>query len=272
MSDKDASPLPSEITELLQKTDVGYVSIVSPKGELYSYPIAFYFSGWDVYFGTPASSAKLKFIRANPKVSLIVDNRKLTQDAVGALLRGKAHVLTIRRVLASVFSMVPTARGFSKKYPGLFSFYAKGKELPDERKLYKYRLVRITPASIMYWIGYKYGRYVPKKREGEHFGLLEPDQRNDESDLEAVAGLLGSGREAPVLPSPLSMDESWVARLDEATSEGSLSREERRIIRSFLSRSSESSAELVNAHFGAKVTAEEKSILKKWRASSETQE
>jgi len=242
--------VPPEVQELLQKTDVGYLSVMSPKGQLYSYPIAFYFAGRDVYFVTPVSSAKLKFIRASPRVSLIVDNRKLTRDAVGSLIQGDARVFTISQIVRSIISVGSAARGFTKKYPGMLSFYAKGKGLPDERKLHKYRMVRINPTSIVYWVGYKYGRCNLEKQAA----VGQETTQQDEMDLETVAGLFQ--KELPVLKQLVSLDDVWLASLDDATSKGGISTEEQRIIRSFADRGGT-----------ARVTIAEKSILEKWRAS-----
>ncbi len=41
-------------------------------------------------------------------------------------------------------------------------FYVRGKGLPDERKIYNYRLIRIDPTKIIYWLGYAFGRYCAR--------------------------------------------------------------------------------------------------------------
>ncbi len=271
MLDKDPHSLPAKIRQLLETTNIGYLSVASPKGDLFSYPVAFYFSGSDIYFVTPVSSAKLRFIRANRRVSLIVDNRKLTLDAVGALIQGDARILTIGQLFTSVLSVLPSALGFSKKYPGMFSFYAKGKDLPDERKLHKYRLIRIAPASMLYWIGYKYERFVPRKGHAKQLGERKSDRKIVSPTPRAVASLLEYRSEQTELEPPLSFDESWLLKLEEAASEGVVSPEERRIISLFADNSSKSSGKLTKTPLDPRVSIDEKSILKRWLASNETQ-
>src|SRR5205807_1989647 len=70
----------------------------------------------------------------------------------------------------------------------MLTFYARGKELPDERKLYKYRLIRIEPSKIIFWKGYNFGRFISKKRD-------EPTEDSlnltpDEAGVELAAKLL----------------------------------------------------------------------------------
>ena len=139
--------VPEQILEILKTSQIGYLAVTSPKGDLYSYPVAFYFSGFKVYFMTPISAAKLRFIKANPVVSFLVDNHLLTKGAAGAMLQGRAKVFSIGKTIMSVLSVGPKMAKFAQEYPGMFTFYASGKDLPDERKLYKYRLIRIDQST-----------------------------------------------------------------------------------------------------------------------------
>jgi hypothetical protein len=262
--------IPSKVIEVLEKTNIGYLSVTSPKGDLYTYPIAFYFTGQNVYFVTPISSAKLKFIKANPKVSLIVDNRQLTRDACGAMIQGEATIFSIKQTLKSIMSVIPTTAGFSKKYPGMFTFYARGKELPDERKIYKYRFVRINPTKIVYWIGYNFGKYVPEKtagRLGQPFTDLKGKQKKESRALEAIAKMLESSNEELTPEELFSVDDIWFSKLNEASSKGLISDEERRIIQLFTKSSLEGTINIVDT-YGPKVSDEERAILKKWRKSN----
>src|SRR6266568_9304528 len=185
-------PIPEEVTDVLKTANIGYLTTISKKGDLYSYPVAFYFSDLRVYFVTPISAAKYKMIKENPTVSLIVDNKQLTTNACGAMIQGKARTFSVTRTIISILSLAPKVAGFSKKYPGMLGFYAKGKGLPDERKLYKYRIIQITPTKILYWTGYSFGRYIPRKAKtiGSRAGLA----RNDE-DASAIAQLVSSANE-----------------------------------------------------------------------------
>lgn len=61
----------------------------------------------------------------------------------------------------------------------------------------KYRFVRITPTKILYWAGYKVGRYIPKKQKGGLRGLFSDlaHQKEEESTLESIAKMLDSYEE-----------------------------------------------------------------------------
>src|SRR6202045_183744 len=107
MSGKQPGELPDEVLDILKTSTIGYLSVTSGKGELYSYPVAYYFSGLKVYFMTPISAAKLKFIRGNPAVSFLVDNHLLTKGSIGAMLQGRAKVFSIAKTVLSILSVGP---------------------------------------------------------------------------------------------------------------------------------------------------------------------
>ena len=225
-----SSPVPEQVLDVLRTNTIGYLSVISKRGELYSYPVAFHYSANKVYFVTPVSAAKFKIIKANPTVSFIVDNGRVTTEACGAMIQGKARIFTIGRTLLSILSVGPKIAGFSKKYPGMLTFYARGKELPDERKLYKYRLIRIEPSKIIFWTGYNFGRFISKKRDEPIEDSL--DLTSDEAGVELAARLLQpSENEIPSVQGFSNHD--WLAALDTNVSEGILSSDERQIIRSY---------------------------------------
>src|SRR2546425_5863664 len=184
---QESSPVPDEVIEVLETNKIGYLSVLSKSKELYSYPVAFHYSDLRLYFMTPVGAAKFKILKSNPTVSFIVDNGKVTTEACGAMIQGRAKIFTIGRTLVSILSVGSKMIGFTRKYPGMLSFYARGKELPDERKLYKYRLIRIDPSKIIYWTGYNFGRFISKEREPTNDSL---DLTPDETGLELAAKLL----------------------------------------------------------------------------------
>jgi len=146
------------------------------------------------------------------------------------MIQGKARIFTIGRTLLSILSVGPKIAGFSKKYPGMLTFYARGKELPDERKLYKYRLIRIEPSKLIFWTGYNFGRFISKKRDEPIEDSL--DLTSDEAGVELAARLLQpSENEIPSVQGFSNHD--WLAALDTNVSEGILSSDERQIIRSY---------------------------------------
>jgi hypothetical protein len=255
-SRSESSAVPEKVLDVLKTNSIGYLSVISKKGELYSYPVAFHYSGAKVYFVTPVSAAKFKIIKANPSVSFIVDNGKVTTEACGAMIQGKARIFTIGRTLLSILSVGPKIAGFSKKYPGMLTFYARGKELPDERKLYRYRLIRIEPSKIIFWTGYNFGRFISKKRDEPKEDSL--DLTADEAGVEVAAKLLQSSESE--IPSAHSVsNHDWLAALDTNASEGVLSSDEREIIGLYWDqRSPQSSAKRT-----ASATDEEIRLLKR---------
>ena len=251
-----SSPVPEQVLDVLKTNSIGYLSVISKKGELYSYPVAFHYSGDKVYFVTPVSAAKFKIIKANPTVSFIVDNGKVTTEACGAMIQGKARIFTVGRTLLSILSVGPKIAGFSKKYPGMLTFYARGKELPDERKLYKYRLIRIEPSKIIFWAGYNFGRFISKRRDE-----LTEDSLNltpDEAGVEIAAKLL-QPTESEVLGIQGFSNHDWLATLDTNVSKGVLSSDEREIIGLYRGLPSQ----LPDAAGTGSVTHEERRLLKK---------
>ncbi|HVH14428.1 MAG TPA: pyridoxamine 5'-phosphate oxidase family protein [Candidatus Angelobacter sp.] len=252
----ESSPVPEKVLDVLKDNRIGYLSVISKKGELYSYPVAYHYSDDKVYFVTPVSAAKFKIIKTNPTVSFIVDNGKVTTEACGAMIQGKARIFTVARTLLSILSVGPKIAGFSKKYPGMLTFYARGKDLPDERKLYKYRLIRIEPLKIIFWNGYNFGRFTsPKKDKTSEDSLnLTPD----ESGVGVAAKLLQPTDDE--IQSPVgSGNHDWLVALDTIASEGVLSSTERDIIRSYRGLPSQIS----DAETRASVTDEERRLLKK---------
>jgi nitroimidazol reductase NimA-like FMN-containing flavoprotein (pyridoxamine 5'-phosphate oxidase superfamily) len=260
LPDKDEpSVLPAEVLDVLKTSTIGYLSVRSPKGDLYSYPVAFYFTGYKVYFTTPISAAKLRFIRASPDVSFLVDNHLLTKGACGAMIQGRAKVFSVAKTVISILSVGPKVAKFAKKYPGMFTFYAKGKEVPDERKLYKYRLIRIDPTKFLFWRGYQFGKYVPKGSAQEDPFSSSPD----DTKMETLANLISSGDEELPVPD-IPRGEGWVESLKGLGSGGDPTSEERSTIdayRLFLRNS------MVENRTGPAVSADEKRLLKKWKES-----
>ncbi len=254
---QESSPVPDEVIEVLETNKIGYLSVLSKSEELYSYPVAFHYSDLRLYFMTPVGAAKFKILKSNPTVSFLVDNGKVTTEACGAMIQGRAKIFTIGRTLVSILSVGSKMIGFTRKYPGMLSFYARGKELPDERKLYKYRLIRIDPSKIIYWQGYAFGRYTPKTQTNPSGHLLRLGK--NKSGLEVSAKLLGSSEE-DVSVEPAQMDHDWITRLDAGDLDPVLSEEERKMLRSYKSKLTITQPR-VEATGG--VTEQEKRLLRK---------
>ena len=262
MSEKQYPDIPGQVLDLLKSSRIGYLSVTSRKGELFSYPVAFFFTDLKVYFITPVSAAKLKFIRSNPTVSFLVDNHILTTDSCGAMFQGKAKVFSIAKTVLSILSIGPKIAKFASKYPGMFTFYAKGKEIPDERKLYRYRLIRIDPTKIVYWMGYEFGRYFPN--ELPSISNDDPlSKSSDETKLETIAQLMQSSDEELAVPTHLQQSQEWIDNLHEAAKKGIISTEEHYVIDSYRNFLRTAAA---TSKVGPTVTEEERKFLNRWRA------
>jgi Pyridoxamine 5'-phosphate oxidase len=251
----NSAPVPDQVLEVLKTVPIGYLSIASKKGDLYSYPMTFHYSGLKIYMMTPIASAKMKLMKANPNVSFLVDNKKLTLESCGAMVQGKAKILSMAKMIASIVSLGPKMAAFAKKYPGYFSFYAKGKFLPDERKLYKYRFVRIDPSKIVFWTGYNFGKYLPEKN------LIKEEPKEDvenQSQVEDLAHLLATADEE-LEPDQIPADQDW---LGELKSSSLLTDDEKQVIGSY--KAPLGTEEYVKP---GKLSASEKNILKKWKST-----
>jgi Pyridoxamine 5'-phosphate oxidase len=259
------SEIPDQVLDVLKTSSIGYLSVTSSKGDLYSYPVAFYFAGLKIYFMTPISAAKLKFIRSNPTVSFLVDNHLLTKGSCGAMVQGKAKVFSITKTILSILSVGPKMAHFAKKYPGMFTFYASGKELPDERKLYKYRLIRIDPSKIVFWTGYLFGRFSPKGKLPSVLAKDSLGEASEEEKMETFAQLLKFADEELPMPEGVQQSEKWIEGLNDATEQGIITPDERSAFdsyRNFL-RTAASSSQV-----SVKVTDEERKLLGKWKKRS----
>jgi hypothetical protein len=251
--------LPPEVLELLNTATIGYLSVRSPKGDLYSYPVAYYYTGHKVYFMTPISAAKLRFVRANPEVSFLVDNHILTRGACGTMIQGNTKVFSIAKTILSILSVGPKMAKFAKKYPGMFTFYAKGKELPDERKLYKYRLIRVDPTKFLFWRGYEFGKYFPKGSKSE-----DPfSASTDDTKMETLANLFSSADEELPVPD-VPREQGWVETVAGLGSVNATDDQEREAVQAYRLFLRNSMAE---NRTGPGVTSEEKKLLKKWKKS-----
>lgn len=252
------SVIPPAVEEVLRTQPIAYLSVTSKKGDLYSYPVAYHYSNLKVYMMTPISAAKMKFMKANPNISFLVDNKKLTLDCCGAMIQGRANILSMARMVASIVSLGPKMRDFAKKYPGMFTFYASGKYLPDERKLYKYRFIRVDPTKIIYWTGYNFGKYVPGKK-----GKPSQEISKDQTEIEGLAGLLATADvEEDLRPGDLPTDQDWLSELNSAASSGVLSQDEVQLIGMY----KKPLGTAGNVKPG-ELSSGEKNLLKRWKES-----
>src|SRR5437879_13806462 len=91
----ESSPVPDQVIDVLKNNKIGYLSVLSKSEELYSYAVAFHFSGSKLYFMTPVSAAKFKIHKNKQTVSFIVDTARVTTEACVAMIKGKVEIHTI---------------------------------------------------------------------------------------------------------------------------------------------------------------------------------
>jgi hypothetical protein len=207
----------------------------------------------------------MKLIKANPKLSFIVDNGKLPSSAdmtaaCGAMFQGNAKVFSFARMIASFVSLGPMGQ-FPKKYPGMLSTYLDGKHLPPERKFQKYRLVRINPSKIVYWTGYKFGRYVPSQAENRNGKASLELIKKDRSKVGGIASLMETVDEELAIDE-IPQNEDWLSELRAAVSNGILSEDEMRVMGMY--RRPLGTEENVKP---GELSMGEKCLLKKWKVS-----
>jgi nitroimidazol reductase NimA-like FMN-containing flavoprotein (pyridoxamine 5'-phosphate oxidase superfamily) len=180
------------VQELLRSGRVGHVATISPTGRVSSVPVAYHFDGSSVFFGTPRDSPKLRFMEANENVAFQIDNGRVMQEAVGVMIQGNAEIYDTRQLLTKYRETLPAIARFSKKYPDVFVFYTRDhSRLPDERKFYKYRLVRIVPTSILYWVGYDWGRLIPHPEDYARFFEIGAEEGDPEAVADELQSFLG---------------------------------------------------------------------------------
>ncbi|MFQ5887723.1 MAG: pyridoxamine 5'-phosphate oxidase family protein [Candidatus Hydrothermarchaeales archaeon] len=245
---KKSKELPGEVKDLLANSKVGHLSTVSPQGRISIVPVGFYFAGRDVFFGTPKESAKLKFLKKNPNVSMTVDNGLIMKEALGVLIQGKAEIFDVKDTFKRFKETIPTIAKFSKKYPELFTFYTTHmSDLPEDRKFYKYRMIRIVTEKMLYWSGYNWGRVFSKKEDYKPFldATVKLDHGSFAKTAKRFMDIVGSvgfshteyGEQVVEYPQEIpegdllkQYDEAYAAALDQAMKDGKVTRDEEALL------------------------------------------
>ena len=73
----------------LSETAIGRVSTIGPDGFPHSTPVRLQLDGTAVQFETDGSSVKLRHIRQNPRIAILVDGERKR----GVLLKGSAQIV-----------------------------------------------------------------------------------------------------------------------------------------------------------------------------------
>jgi len=182
MNNQNSIGLADGVEKLLQSSRVGHLATISPKGRVSSVPIAYHFDGLNVFFGTPKDSAKLKFLQGNPNVAFQLDNGKVMDEAVGVMMQGNAEIYDTKDLFKRYKETLPAITSYSRKYPDAFAFYIRHPtKLAEIRKYAKYRVIRIVPDRILYWLGYDWGRVIPDAQDYAPFFAIH--QETDPKDM-----------------------------------------------------------------------------------------
>ena len=126
--------------EFLNKQAVGRVVTVSPKGELHAVPVCYVFDEGNIYFATDYGAKKVRNLKENGKVSIIIDQYFEDWSKLkGILIQGEAELLE---------------RGpeFTKSRDLLHKKFLKYKEMPIKED--ECLIVKIKPSRVSRW-GFK---------------------------------------------------------------------------------------------------------------------
>jgi hypothetical protein len=167
--------LPSRIFDFIGEEKVGHLSVMTNKGALV-HPIAYYCDGESIIFGTPKTSAKMKFLQKNSRVAFTVDNGKLMKESLGVTVEGKIETFSYKTLFKNLISSIRSTYGFHQKYPDLAKTYVGSiEELSDDQKAYKYVFNRIKPTKVTYWEGNNFGIITSKTKRKDITLAIQPE-------------------------------------------------------------------------------------------------
>jgi len=125
-----------ELDEFLEKSPVATLCTQNPDGTIHAAPVWFKYEGGDLLFGTQNDTRRIKNIKKNPNVTVVVDNHQ-EFPYKGVVMYGKAR-LDYDNVIATrvaIFEKYMTKAGAEKLANGLASM----------RKLV---VIRVTPSKM----------------------------------------------------------------------------------------------------------------------------
>jgi nitroimidazol reductase NimA-like FMN-containing flavoprotein (pyridoxamine 5'-phosphate oxidase superfamily) len=70
------------------------VTTIGRDGYPHSVPLGYFRMGDDIYIGGRASTARVRNVRRNPKVSLLIESGSSMNDIKGLLIQGNAELIT----------------------------------------------------------------------------------------------------------------------------------------------------------------------------------
>lgn len=154
----DSVPIyPVEVLWLLNEGLYAYMGTASKDGQPHVSPVIFVFDGKAVYALISKVSAKLKNLRENDRIALLIDVRDpadfLNNRAI--LVKGRVKIFSLIDAVASLPRLIKLREMFHRKYPQYMRHYAeKGHKLPLAWRttLFISRLlIRIDAEEFQYW-------------------------------------------------------------------------------------------------------------------------
>ena len=149
--------LPGEVLWLLEEGKVAYVGTSDKNMQPHLTPVIFVFVGNKLYFVTSKISKKLRNIRENKKVALLIDIRDETNlyNNRAVLFMGNAKVYNPLNSVLGFLNLIRARRAFFKKYPEYMHTYQKERQnlpLAWRTMLFVSRIpISVEPEKIVYW-------------------------------------------------------------------------------------------------------------------------
>jgi len=126
--------------EFLNKQIAGRVATASSKGELHVVPVCYVFYNGNIYFATDYGAKKVRNLKENRKISIIIDQYFEDWSKLkGILIQGEAELLDKGPEFAKIRDLL------YKKYPQYLEMPIKEEEC---------LIVKIKPSRVSRW-GFK---------------------------------------------------------------------------------------------------------------------
>jgi len=121
----ESPQLPGEVVWLLEEGFFGYLGTSDRDREPHVTPMVFVFDRPNIYISTSKVAKKLRNMRANPRVTFLVDVRDPSnlQNNRAVLVHGSVKIYSILDALLHFRQLLKIKRLFSKKYPKYMRVY-----------------------------------------------------------------------------------------------------------------------------------------------------
>lgn len=148
---------PPEVSLLLDEGMYAYIGTSNKNGTPHVTPVIFVFDGKAPYVVTSKLAKKVKNLRENGRVALLVDVRDPAdlENNRAILIKGKAKIFGLIDVIFHFLKLIKVRRLFYQKYPHYIKRYAEERDrLPQAWRttIFLSRvLIRIDMEEYAYW-------------------------------------------------------------------------------------------------------------------------